>query len=231
MQTVKWFVIGTVLAALSWVPTLRAQETETVNYRPFGISVDASSLGFGVSANWRFHDHFGAHAGIQYFGISKDNKKIEGVSYDADLRLLSEPLALDYYPWASNPFRISAGILLNQSRLKGDVPQDPVAGRTMLNIGANVYDSSAIGNLDLKIDSKTIAPFVSIGTSVYLDAAKHWSLNGELGIAYTGSPEVILGNSGPGVVPPPDLAMEANKIKDDIWKVYPIVKLGVSFSF
>ncbi|HNT13506.1 MAG TPA: hypothetical protein PKO21_01440 [Verrucomicrobiota bacterium] len=230
MQMAKWFILSAAVAVLAGVPALRAEDAEAVNYRPFSIGVDASTLGAGVSANWRFHDHFGAHAGIQFFGYSKDADKIEGIAYDTDLRLLTEPLALDYYPWSGNPFRISAGILLNQTRLKGDVPQDPIAGRTLLNIGANLYDSSAIGNLNLKVESKAISPFISVGTSVYLDQAKRWSISGELGIAYTGTPDVTLGNSGAPIAAP-DLALEIQQIKDGVWKVYPIVKLGVGFSF
>lgn len=234
MQKAKWFALGPVLAGLLIAATpTRADESETVNYRPFTLSVDASTLGFGVSAGWRFHDHFGVHAGVNYFGLSKDGKKIEDVSYNTDLRLLSEPIALDIYPWASNPFRVSVGVLLNQNQLKGVVPQDPVAGSTFIDIGGTMYDSAAIGNLNLKVEQAAVSPFLSVGTSLYLDKAKHWSLNGELGVAYTGSPDVALSNSGPGAVNPADLAAERRQIEDkmDDYKFYPILKVSLSFSF
>jgi hypothetical protein len=233
MQKAKRFVLGAVLAGLILVPTARADEAaETVNYRPVTFSVDASTLGLGVSAGWRFQDHLGLHAGVNYFGLSKDGNEIEGVSYNTDLRLFSAPVALDIYPWASNPFRISVGVLWNGNQLEGVVPQDPVAGRTFIEIGGASYDSAAIGNLNMKVEQEAVTPFVSIGTSFYFDKAKHWSLSGELGVAYTGSPEVALNNTG-GPINPADLAAEQQQIEDkmDDYKFYPILKISLNFSF
>jgi hypothetical protein len=230
----KWFVLGVALVGLSLtsVQSVRADEEATVNYQPLTFSVDAGTLGLGVSAGWRFHDHFGLHAGINYFGLSQDGHDIEGISYDADLRLLSAPIALDIYPWASKPFRISVGVLWNGNQIEGEVPQDPVAGRTFVTIGSTSYDSAAIGNLNMKAEQTAVAPFISIGTSFYFDKAKHWSLSGELGVAYAGSADVALSNTG-APVNPADLAAERQQIEDwaDSFKFYPILKVSLNFSF
>jgi len=207
-----------------------AGESDVPDFRPFSFGLEASTTGLGGSANWRFTDHFGARVGFNYFSYSKDNNDIEGISYNTDTRLMSEPLALDIYPWAHRSFRITVGVLFNQNQLEGVAPRDPVYGNTFIDINGTSYDSASIGDVNLKIEQTPVAPYISIGASYYFDKAKHWSLSGELGVAYTGTPDVTLTTSS-GLVPQQDLNGEAQQIEDAAWKVYPIVKLGVNYSF
>lgn len=210
-----------------------AEASDAPDYRPFTLGVEASSTGPGLSADWRFAEHFGARVGVNgFFGASIDigNRDIEGINYDTKLKLLSEPLALDIYPWKSSTFRVTVGIMLNQNEVEGEVPQDPVFGNTFITIGGNSYDSASIGNLNMKLEQDLVAPYVSIGMTFYLDKHKHWSLGGELGVAYTGSPDVALSTST-GLVPQQDLDAEAQQIEDGAWQFYPIVKVSVNYSF
>jgi len=212
-----------------------ADESGAPDYRPFTLGLEASSTGLGGSVNWRFADHFGARAGLNYFTYSKDGNEIEGISYNTDTRLMSEPLAVDIYPWAHKTFRVTVGLLLNQNQLEGVVPQNPVNGANFIPIGdaGNSYDSAAIGDLNMKIEQWPVSPYLSIGASWYLDKAKHWSLSGEIGVAYTGNPDVTLTTGNPGTVAPSDLASEADQLQDwaDKYKFWPILKIGVNYSF
>ncbi len=233
MTKMKWLTLAGLVSSLS-VATVTATEADAeLNYRPFTFSAEASTLGFGGSFNWRFHDHFGARAGIAYFSYSRDREEIEGIFYNNDLTLLSAPLTLDIYPWANRSFRVSVGVLVNQSELESVVPQDPVAGSTFITIGNTSYDSSAIGNVNLDVEPNAVSPYLSIGGSFYLDKAKHWSLNGEIGVVFTGELDVSLSNSGPGAVNPADLALERQQIEDwtDDFQFYPILKISLSYSF
>jgi hypothetical protein len=210
-----------------------ADESATSDYRPFTLGLEASSTGPGLAADWRFAEHFGARAGVNGFfgaGIDIGNRDIEGINYDATLKLMSEPLAVDIYPWKSSTFRVTVGIMLNQNQIEGVVPQDPVFGNTFITIGGTSYDSASIGDVNMKLEQNLAAPYVSVGMSFYLDEQKHWSIGGELGVAYTGNPDVTLSTSS-GLVPQQDLDAEAQQIKDGAWKVYPIVKLSVNYSF
>jgi hypothetical protein len=218
---------------------LSAQTTNVVvepavpDYRPFTLSLEAGTTGPGVAAVWRFTDHFGGRVGVNgFFGGSIDvgSEDFAGIEYDTDVKLMSEPLALDIYPWKKSTFRVTVGILLNQNEIEGVVPQDPVFGQTFLDIGGTSFDSASIGNLNLKIEQPAVAPYISIGMSFYLDRHKHWSLGGEVGVAYTGDPDVTLSTST-GLVPQPNLDNEAQQIEDDAWKFYPIVKVSVNYSF
>jgi len=218
---------------------LSAQTTNVVvepavpDYRPLTFSLEAASTGPGFAANWRFTDHFGARAGVNgFFGSSIDigNRDIEGINYDTSLKLMSEPLALDIYPWKKSTFRVTVGILLNQNEVEGVVPQDPVFGQTFITIGGVSYDSASIGDLNMKLEQPAVAPFISVGMNFYLDKARHWSIGGELGVAYTGDPDVTLSTST-GLVPQAGLDAEAQEIEDGAWKFYPIVKISVNYSF
>jgi len=224
-----------VAANLSTLTLHAADESGAPDYRPFTLGLEASTTGLGGSVNWRFSDHFGARAGLNYFSYSKDGNEIEGISWNTDAQLLSEPLAVDIYPWKKSSFRVTVGILLNQNELEGVVPQNPVNGANFIPIGdaGNSYDSAAIGDLIMKIEQMPVSPYISIGASFYLDKAKHWSLSGELGVAYTGNPDVTLTTGNPGTVAPADLASESQQLEDwaDKLRFYPILKLGVNYSF
>ncbi len=237
------------IAANVSTPTARAADAEGApDYRPFTLGLEAGTTGFGGSGNWRFADHWGVRAGFDYFQHSDSGDEFMGVKIEIvdgqvpepnflgyatinkKYRLMSEPLGLDIYPWKKSSFRITVGIMLNQNEVEGVVPQDPVFGNTFLIIGGNRYDSANIGDLNMKLEQNLVAPYVSVGMSFYLDRQKHWSLGGELGVAYTGTPDVTLSTSK-GQVPQPDLDAEAQQIKDDAWKFYPIVKVSVNYSF
>ncbi len=205
-------------------------------YNPFTIGAEAGTPGFGGSASWRFADHFGARGGFSYFSYSSSDKEIDGITYNNTvLRLMSEPIGLDIYPWKKSSFRITVGIMLNQNELTGVAAQDPVANRTFLQIGSsgNSYDSAAIGDLNMEIKQQPVSPYISIGASYYFDKAKHWSLSGELGVAYTGNPEATLSTGNPNTVDPADLNSEASQLEDTAgkYKFYPILRIGVNYSF
>jgi hypothetical protein len=208
------------------------EESGAPEHRPFTLSLEAGTTGFGGSFNWRFTDHFGARAGFNYFTLSDDGNEIEGIYYDTDLRLMSEPLAVDIYPWKKSTFRVTVGVLFNQNRIEGVVPQDPIFGNTFIDIGGVAFDSASIGDLNMRIDQMPVSPYLSVGMSFFLDDARHWSLSGELGVAYTGSPDVALGTST-GLVPQAQLDIEAQELEDwaERYQFYPILKFSVNYSF
>ena len=92
---------------------------------------------------------------------------------------------------------------------------------------------NGIGSLNMKVEQQLVSPYLSIGYSYYFDKARHWSLSGELGVAYTGDPDVTLTTGVPGSVPQPDLDSEASQIEDTFskYKFYPILRIGVNYSF
>jgi hypothetical protein len=144
---------------------------------------------------------------------------------------------VDIYPWRQSSFRITVGIMLNQNELTGVRPADNSTAYVPTSIGNGIYDTglNGIGDLNLKAKQQPVSPYLSIGYSYYFDKAKHWSLSGEIGVAYTGSPDVALSTSSGSEITDPnlrgDLNVEAQQIKDNALKFYPILRVGVNFSF
>lgn len=233
--------LGALLCGLTVgsTPTAIAADSdeEAPTYQPFTVGAEVATPGVGGSASWRFADHWGARAGFNYWSYSQNGNEIEGIKYNTDLRLMSEPIALDIYPWKKSSFRITVGIMLNQNELTGMRPPDNSFAFVPTLIGNGIYDTglNGIGGLNLTAKQQPVSPYISIGYSYYFDKAKHWSLSGEIGVAYTGSPDVTLSTTTGSENTDPnlrgDLNAEAQQIEDSAMKFYPILRIGVNYSF
>jgi hypothetical protein len=226
---------GLALAALS----VRAQDTNAVastttneapptasivsappDFQPFTLGVQGGFPGPGVKADWRFASHFGAGAAFNYLPFSY-NGEIKGVDYKIDLRLMSEPLTLNWYPWKRSSFHVGAGVLLNENHLTGSANGDD------LNIGGTSYSGTA----SLRIKQQMVDPYISLGGNLYFDKAHHWSLGGELGAFYTGEPRVDFSTTTPAT--PEEVQSERNEIKHYARdaEVLPVLELSLNYSF
>ena len=215
---------ATLLAGVGLAATAHAAENATAGeqaepplYRPFALSLDAGTTGFGGSGSWRFADHWGARLGADYLSFSNTGVQIQDLHYSGTLRLLSEPLTLDIYPWQTSSFRISVGLMLNQNRFTGTA------------------DSAVVGQLDAKIEQQPVNPYLSIGGNFfYFDHAHHWAFGGELGVAYTGDPQTSLtssGTPGPGGAAAIAIAQQQLDKYAEKFMWWPVAKLQVTYSF
>jgi hypothetical protein len=201
-------------------------------YWPWTVGAEAGTTGAGLFGSWRFDDHLGVRAGFDYFQTSQREPTIEDITYSTTLRLLSEPLTLDIYPWTKHSFHSSVGMLFNQNELTG------TAGASgTITIGGHPFPATDVGTLNLKIDQQLVNPYLSIGGNfLYFDHAHHWALGGELGVAYTGEPSVSLTREGGRSTAPlidQAVKIEQQRVQDyaDQFQWWPVVKLMVSYSF
>ena len=246
MQTSNKKTIGLLICGLV-LSAARMASADEPNYRAVTISAEGGTTGLGGSVSWRFSDNFGVRGGANYFSYKMDEftytTRPTGAGssdqkYNVTLRLLSEPIALDYYPSAKSSFHISAGALVNQNRFSATVKNSGVLNSTYTLNGVD-YLQSGVGDLNLEVKQQTLSPYLSIGGSIYFGKAHHWAMSGELGVAYTGSPKVSLSapNHDPALDATPNFSDDVNgeerKIAKDAkdFKFYPIVKIGVSYSF
>jgi hypothetical protein len=199
-------------------------------YRPWTIGVGLGTDGiFGGGVLWRFSDHFGARTGVGYSESSWDAVGVAGIDYDLKVRLLFEPLTFDIYPWKKHSFRISLGVLFNQNEMTG----------TASSTGTVIIDGQPLpiraGDLTMKLHQELVNPYLGIGGNFfYFDHAHHWALGGEIGVAYTGNASASLDRSGP-TNPAIAAALQSakNRLQDyaDQFTWWPVVKIGVSYSF
>jgi len=202
-------------AAEASAPALSA----TPKLHRFTLGAEAGTTGAGGRAEWRFLNHFSVAGACDYFSYSysgtiKDNK------FNVKLRLMSEPLTLNWYPWASSSFHVSAGALFNQNHLDG-------SASGTINLGGTQY----AGTASLRIKHQPVDGYLTIGGNIYFDRGHHLSLGGELGAIYTGEPRVTLTTTAPAL--PSEVQAEENKIKSWTKKVqfWPVIKLSLNYSF
>ncbi len=226
MKLVRAIALTLVAAGIS-TPGRAQDATKEAGYRPFQVGLEAGTTGVGGYGAWRFADHFGARAGFDYLKYTRSGN-IEGVAYRGDLRLSSQPLLLDYFPWKNRSFRVSLGVAFNQNELKGSAT---AAAGTTFTIGSTV--ATAGDRIDVRIRQQAVAPYLSIGGNLfYFDKAHRWALAGELGVMYTGRSKVDLTTTS-ALITPADLATERAEIKRyaDRLQFWPVLKLGVNFHF
>jgi len=193
---------------------------EVPNYHPFSISAEAATTGVGGAFGWRFSDLLGAHAGMDYWHYS-GNDTIKDLRYDYKFKALSESVALDLYPWKKLSFRISLGIMVDQSELSGSISR-----------GYTLDGTAYSGSLSLSIKPQPVNPYLAIGGNLfYFDRAHHWAMFGELGAAYTGNARVTLTASDSRATV--SVSNERHRIQDELngFPIWPIVRLGVTYSF
>jgi len=229
--------LAATLATVCMVATANATEEATSDnqidhpiFRPVTLGLEAGTTGLGGSLAWRFMDHLGVRAGGDYFSYSGADITIADIHYSSKLRLLSEPLTLDIYPWKKSSFHISAGIMFNQNQLTGDT-----GDTATIIIDGTPFPVEQVGTLHMKAEQQLVNPYLSIGGNFfYFDRAHHWAMGGELGVVYTGDPSVSVTRSGP---PAPLIDLGLAKVEQDVkdyaekFMWWPVAKITVNYSF
>jgi hypothetical protein len=230
------FALASVLACSATSTTAGAAEaaaaveqTQAPLYRPFTLGLEAGTTGFGGYGSWRFADHFGVRAGGDYFSLSDVGVEVEGIHYNTKLQLISQPLTFDIYPWKKHSFHISLGVMFNENSLTGTAEQDGT-----IVVDGQPLPINSLGTLNAKVEQQLVNPYLSIGGNFfYFDHAHHWSLGGELGVAYTGSAEATVWSSRSGPVVDRAVSVAQSQLHDwaNQYKWWPIAKLMVNWSF
>jgi hypothetical protein len=200
-------------------------------YHPWTVGFETGTDGIlGVFGSWRFSDHLGLRAGADYTQISLSHVGIAGIQYDVKLRLLSEPLVLDVYPWKKHSFHVGLGVMFNQNELTGTASYTGT-----ITIDGQSFPTSQVGSLTMKISQQPVNPYLSIGGNLlYFDRAHRWALASELGVAYTGDTKVSLTRSGSASRSIDDAVSNArNRLQDEAndYAWWPVVKLALTYSF
>ena len=227
-----------ILMAISAAGTqLHAEDAESnlppaPGYRPFTLGLEAGTTGVGGSAHWRFLNHFGVGGGFNWLNVSFPELEGDNLSFKSDVKLQVAPLTLDIYPFKKRSFRVSVGMAYNSNEFSGSFNY---TDNEDIEIGDNSYSPEEIGSLtfETKLGNRFV-PYVGIGgVAFYFDKAHRWSLGWEVGVLFSGKPEVSLKTSNTVAGLAEDLERERQSFEDKLsgLRFWPVAKIVLSFSF
>jgi hypothetical protein len=211
----------------------------------FGVAAKISSLGAGVEVAAPVIGKVNLRAGFNALRYSR-NITDDGIRYDAQLRFQSGEAHLDWFFFRN--FHVGPGVLFNNgNQVSGNAS---VPGGQPFTVGGTTYESDPSAPVTGfgKLYVSKVEPEITVGFGNLVPRErKHWSFLAEVGVAYQGAPQVGLNLGGNvcdttgancrAVSSDPtaqaNIQAEQAKIQNDLspFRFYPIVTLGVGFSF
>ena len=150
------------------------------------VGVHGSTLGWGLSAGYDVSESWSVRALINRLDYDFERTK-SGNRFKGDLELQSFGLVMDWRPFGGG-FRMTGGAFVNGNELAVR------AKGAKLDIGGRKYT----GNLDLKADFKTLAPYFGVGYGSG-QGRTGFSFVFDAGVLFQGSPGPVgFGKCGRG---------------------------------
>lgn len=248
MRKIQLSVILVVLAAIPMLPPASlAQQPSNVNEQPkVGIGVKVSTLGAGVEVAVPLLRKLNVRGGFNAISYSH-NFHQDGILYAGNLSWRSGEASVDWYPFGG-PFHLSPGLLAyNGNKITANAS---VPGGQDFTLSGVTYMSGVSDPIlgTGKLDFTKVAPTFRLGFGNLVPrSGRHWSIMGEVGVVYEGTPRTTLAFTGTACAPDgsacvnaatdptiqTNVQAEQSKINKDlsILKFYPILSLGVGFNF
>ena len=223
-------IMGAV-AALSLSLTAAPASARTV-----GITADAGTMGFGVNLGTQLIPNtLDIRTGYTHFGLSRSgtyNKSGTSLPYTGHLGLGGIPVLLDWFPF-HGAFRFTAGVFDNRTDVNANAT--PAPGSTV-TINGDTYTAAQVGTLTGRIDyARKIEPYAGIGWGHLAPRRHGFVYNVDLGVLFTGSPQVALNASNPGnnATLASDVAAAQATAQDSANKVtlWPMLQIGLGYAF
>lgn len=221
------------IASMAVFAAALAASSASAQESGFTLGPNVSTLGIGAEAGYRINRNFGLRGGANYFSWST-NREIDGIDYDADLRLASGGIVGDYYPFGGG-FRISGGVRISGNQV--DLVANPGA-TAQVEIGGTTYTGSQIGRLDGELSFNRVAPYLGLGYEANVTDAL--SISFDAGALWQGRPDVSLRAAPPAGAPPAlvdrinaDVERERRNIEDDLkaFQFFPVVSVTAKYRF
>ena len=195
----------------------------------WSIGAKAGTLGVGPELTKRIAIDINARVGFNMLDYDFD-ADAAGIDYDFDLKLRSFSALVDWHIFDS-PFRITGGLLSMDNQLDLDAVPD-----LDITIGDHTYTAAEVGTLSGRVKSDGVAPYLGIGWGNLIGQGRRWGFYSDFGLAFGRTPDVTLRANGTIAGNPAfqaDLAKEQKDIQDDmdIFKLYPVISLGIFVRF
>ena len=205
----------------------------------FSLYGQAGLFGLGGGVGVAFNDMVQARVGYGAYSFSFDDVEVDSgddegeLVFDADLDWGAATALIDFYPF-SGAFHLTAGLALNNNSI--DLKGKPSGG--VYNINGNDYSADELGSLKGEADWGGTAPYVGIGWGRNVSKDGHFSFNFDLGVMFTGKPDVSLSASCSASAPQcaqlkDDLAKEEKDAEDELADadLLPIINFSVGYRF
>jgi hypothetical protein len=197
-----------------------------------GVSTRIGTLGIGVDVAKSITPQVNGRVGFN-FGNIATSRTDSGINYDAQLNLSSVQLVGDYYPFRSNGFRVTGGLVAQSNKFA--VTSKP-GNNGNYTIDNNQFNASEVGNLTGEYKySNSIAPYFGIG--IGKSTNEGFGFNADLGVMFAGSPKVTLNASNPtfntNSVTRTALDNQVRQTESDLkgFNLYPVLSIGLSYGF
>lgn len=146
-------------------------------------SVQAGSKGIGLHLYTPLHPNMTLRVGPNFYNDIY-NSRTSYTEYDAHLRLRTIDALLDWHPFAGG-FRVTSGIVVNNTTIRLDARPDASGSIT---IGNRTYSISDIGAVNGEIYFRRYAPYLGIGWGqAGANTRRGWHFQGDLGIIFPGT--------------------------------------------
>jgi hypothetical protein len=196
------------------------------------LGVAASTPGLGVELAWSFNEHLAVRAGGYAFNYDYDGEE-SGVDYESELDLRSAGLFLDWHPFGG-AFTVSGGVYANGNEINAVAVPD--AGDSY-DIGGATFTSAEVGTLAAAVDFNSTAPYLGLGWRSLGGEDGGFGWHAELGVMFQGSPDVEMTSTGGTLSGNPvlqsEIAAEETDLESEVdqYDLYPVLSLGLSYSF
>lgn len=195
---------------------------------PVSFGAKVGTLGLGVESSYRIDPLFSVIGSVNGFQLTATPNDRD-INLDGKLRLLTAGASLGIHPF-KNGFKVLAGVFYdgNQFNLSSQL-------RHNVTIEGRTFTPEQVGKPGLIIHFNRVSPYLGIGFDSAFCAESSWSLTGELGVLFQGSPKVKLKGARGAKTYPQVQAYIKHKAKHAadkfLLKYYPVLSIGAKYSF
>jgi hypothetical protein len=221
-----------------------SKKSGTKPFSKIALGFRASTLGTGRELATPLRSNLNLRVGANIFAFGYAFS-IDGVDYNSDLHFRSAQASIDWFPTHSS-FHISPGILYGRNSLSALAIVPPGQSFSLGNQPLINSIDDPMGGTASAVFPRNFAPTLMAGFGNMIPrTGSHFSFPLELGVAFTGRPQIDLKLSGTACTtdgcfysvtdPATQLGLQAEivKLNNDVrwFPAYPIVSAGVAYRF
>lgn len=190
------------------------------------LTLQAGTLGVKAGVVRTLSATFNARFGVAFmnYNYSGETTGEDPIAYDVGMNLLSAGLLADYHPFG-NAFRLTGGLVLNNNIF--DASAEAV---NTYEYDGETYTPREIGTLTGEMKpGLPVSPYLGFGFGNPVGGLKRVGFYMDVGVLYTGSPDVTLEADEDAMIYP--TADQDEQVEDDLSgiRIYPVVEIGMSY--